>query len=221
MNAPGEASELSYLQQAKAICERAYGSTAMAVTTMVLANTVGREALVVHADDPLLEQAKLSIFSAFPAPSLGDYGRTVNVGTQIATTVVSLECARSTTGASGLAGTAVAAQLAACGADAAVERTGWLSHAERAQEDVGFSAIGVAWFTKFLLDRAQASQERGQRWLAGAGVFAGSAVIGLPLYEGSQGGKLDAVSHAAGLAIGVLAHKQGQRGKQRELAAGP
>jgi hypothetical protein len=82
---PGEAPDLSYLQRAKAICERAYGSTVMAATTMVLANTVGRESLVVHADDPLLKQAKLSIFSAFPAPSLGDYGRTVNVGTQIAT----------------------------------------------------------------------------------------------------------------------------------------
>jgi hypothetical protein len=210
------ASEIGPIQQAKSLFERAYASTAMAVTTMVLANTVDRSALVVHANDPLSKQAELALPSALPAPSLGDYGRTMNVGTQIATTVVSFEAARTTSGVGELVGTAVVAQVASCGADAAVERIGWLTQAERAQEDVGFSAIGTAWFTKFLLDRAHISKDRGRRWLAATAAFTGTVAIGLPLYEGSQGGKLDAISHTAGLAVGFLAHKLSLR-KNTEL----
>jgi hypothetical protein len=198
-------------QYLKSVFERVYAPTVVAVTTMVLANTVDRNLLVVHANDPLSKQAGLALPSALPAPSLGDYGRSVNVGTQIATTVVSFEAARSTSSPAELAGTALAAQVASCGADAAVERTGWLTQAERAQEDVGFSAISTAWFTKFLLDRAQRSTDNGRLWLTSAGVFAGTVVIGLPIYEGSQGGKLDAVSHSAGLAVGIIAHKLSRR----------
>lgn len=221
MSTPTAVPEVGYLQQARAVCERAYASSAMVITTMVLANTVDRSALVVHANDSLLKQAELSIPSALPAPSLGDYGRTVNVGTQIAATIVSFESARSTSSSIELVGTAAAAIVASDGADAIVERAGWLSHAERAQEDVGFSAIGAAWFIKFLLDRAQASKDKGRQWLAGAGAFAGTIAVGLPLYEGSQGGKLDAVSHTTGLAVGVLAHKLSERKKVTHKSIDP
>ncbi len=219
MPGPGESPDIGRLQQVKAVCERAYATTAVAVTTMVLANTVDREALVVHADDPLLKQAKRSVLSILPAPSLGDYGRTANVAAQITTTVISFESARSTSRPAGLIGTAAGAIVASDSADALADRSGWLTHAEKAQEDVGFSAIGVAWFTKFLLDRAGASKDKGRRWLAAAGAFAGTVALGLPLYEGSQGGKLDAVSHTAGLAVGLAAHKLGARRRACAQAA--
>ena len=208
-----EGSELGYWQNAKAFYERIHISTMMLATSMILANSVDRSALVVHADDALLRQAELAIPSALLTPNMGDYDKLVGVGSQIGLTVISAECARDTTGPVELAGTALVAQIASSGADAAVERIGWLSHAERAQEDVGFSAIYVAWFTKFLFDKAQASEHHRHSWIAGIGAFAVMAVIGLPLSEGSQGGKLDAVAHTTSLAVGFLAHRLSERRK--------
>lgn len=206
-----EVEEVGYLQRAKTALEGVYISTAMAITSMVLANTVDRSDFVVYAHDDLPTHVKRSATSAFVAPSLGDYGRTVNVGGQIIETVVSAQCARKTTGAIGLFGTAAAAELASCGADDLAK--GLLTPDELKQEDVGFSAINVAWITKFLFDKARASKDHARRWWAGAATFAGAVVVGLPAYEGSQGGKLEAVSHATGLGVGILAHIASRRKK--------
>jgi hypothetical protein len=183
--------------------------TATVTAGILLANVLDREAMVVHANDPLGKQAALALPSALPAPELSGPGHpATDTAVEIGTTAISLLAVQSknNTSTKELAAIAVAAQVGACAVDAAVERSGWLTQAERAQEDVGFSAISVAWFTKFLLDRASQSKEHAKRWYTGLAAFA-VTVGGLsPLYEGSQGGKLDATSHLAGLAVGGVGY---------------
>lgn len=188
--------------------------TATVSAGILLANLLDRESMVVHANDPLSKQAALALPSALPSPELNGPGHlAMDTAVQIGTAAGSLLAvqSRNNTPLKEVAAMALTAQVGACAVDAAVERSGWLTAAERTQEDVGFSAISVAWFTKFLLDRANQSTAHARRWYAGLAVFAGTFVGLTPLYEGSQGGKLDATSHAAGLAAGYLGYKFGRR----------
>ncbi|HEY5442527.1 MAG TPA: hypothetical protein VIJ68_03245 [Candidatus Saccharimonadales bacterium] len=97
--------------------------------------------------------------------------------------------------------------------DAAVERSGWLSQTERAQEDVGFSSIALAWISKYAFDRLAEAKTEGERRAWAAGIAGGSALmtLGVLLYEGSEGGKLGFTSHLAGIGVGWAAHRLGSR----------
>src|SRR5581483_1879598 len=183
--------------------------TATVSAGILLANLVDRESMVVHANDPLGKQAALALPSALPAPEVNGPGHlATDTAVEIGTTAVSLLAVQSknNTSLKEVATMAVAAQVGACAVNAAVERSGWLTAAEQAQEGVGFSAISVAWFTKFLLDRASQSREHAKRWYAGLAGFAATFAVISPLAEGSQGGKLDATSHAVGLAVGYMGY---------------
>lgn len=183
--------------------------TAMVDGGILMANILDRNGMVVHADDALLKQTELAFPSALPIPQLKGPEGYANAAVDLGSTSISLLAAQRTSSIKGLAATAVGAQAAGCAVDAIADRSGWLTHTELSQEDVGFSSISVAWFTKFLLDKASRSKERATAWYTGLTVFVGTVPIGLPLYEGSQGGKLDATSHAAGLGVGLLAYKIG------------
>jgi len=186
-------------------------TTVLVSSGIVLANLLDRGDMVVHADDSLATQAERAFQSALPAPELNGPGhRAADIGVDVGLTGISLLAAQRTTSLKGLAATAAGAQAAGCTVDAIADRSGWLTQAELSQEDVGFSSISVAWFTKFLLDKASQSKEKATAWYAGLTVFAGSVAVALPLYEGAQGGKLDATSHAAGLGVGALAYKIGK-----------
>lgn len=188
---------------------------------ILLANLLDRKAMVVHANDPLVKQAALAIPSALPAPELiGPGHEAVDIAGQIGTTAISLLAAQSDNNTSPpeLAIIGIGTQIGSCAIDAAIERTGWLTQAERAQEDVGFSAISVAWFTKFLLDRASQSETHARRWYAGLGVFGISVSVLLPLADGGQGSKLDAASHAVGLAAGVGGYLWSKKRRQVQPA---
>ncbi len=193
--------------------------TATVSAGILLANLLDRENMVVHANDPLGKQAALALPSALPAPEVNGPGHLpTDTAVEIGTTAISLLAVQSknNTSTRELATMAVAAQVGACAVDVVVERSGWLTAAERAQEDVGFSAISVALFTKFLLDRAGQSKEHAKRWYAGLAVLAGTFVGLEPLSSGAQGGKLDATSHAAGLAVGYFGYRFGKRKTQMQ-----
>ena len=160
----------------------------------------------------ILEQAERSLPSALVAPNMGDYNKAVGVGSQIALTSIGADCALKTSTPGEMFGTAVAAQLASSGADSLVERTtNWLSHAERTQEDVGASAIYLAWIFKFMLDRERTSESHKLSWRLGMTALTGAAVVVIPLAESSQGGKLDAVAHGVSLVVAYGAHRFGLR----------
>jgi len=177
---------------------------------LLIANEFNREALVVHANDPIGKQARLALPSALPAPVVTG-NRLVDMGLQSITTAVGLEAASKTSTKRELVAMAIGAQVVSCAINAGVERTGWLSKAERAQEDVGSSAIYLAWFMKFLLDRLASAKtdHESRRWKVAAAVFAGSVTFGAYYVEGSNGGKLDMSSHLGSLMVGVVAHKLG------------
>jgi hypothetical protein len=101
---------------------------------------------------------------------------------------------------------AVVAQASASIADAAAERSGWLTPLERAQPDVGFSSISAAWFTNALLHRVERASGHTRRWWqAGTVAFAGAMTAGAYSVD-SLGGKLDITSHAAGILVGAGAY---------------
>jgi len=212
MEASSEVLPQGHLERAKAVYSRLYGSVIMITSSMILANTSAGNEFVVRADNPILEQAERSLPSALVAPNMGDYNKAVGVGSQIALTSIGADCALKTSTPGEMFGTAVAAQLASSGADSLVERTtNWLSHAERTQEDVGASAIYLAWIFKFMLDRERTSESHKLSWRLGMTALTGAAVVVIPLAESSQGGKLDAVAHGVSLVVAYGAHRFGLR----------
>jgi hypothetical protein len=126
-----------------------------------------------------------------------------------------IEGARRSTTLKGLGATALSAQVASCAADAVADRT-WLTAAERAQEDVGFSAVSVALLAKFLLDRsASAKNPRAKLcWRTGALALAAFMTGGLYLIDGSNGGKLDITAHGAAFMVGAAAYRLGKWRKE-------
>jgi len=213
MELSGEISIQSYTERVKAIYDRAHGSTMAIATSMILANTIAVNECVVKADSPPTQQLERALLSELVAPNIGDIDKAVGVGSQIILTTIGVEAARGTTKPTEMVGIAAVAQLGSSAGDALVERTAWLTHNERVQEDVGSSAIYVALITKYLFDRAKASENHSLSWHVGIGVFATAAAFGVPALEGSQGGKLDFISHTVGLAVGYLAHRLNERKK--------
>jgi hypothetical protein len=177
----------------------------------ILVNALAPEAFVVYADDSFGRQAALALPSVIPVDELTP-SRAVNIGSQaafIAGTLVLAdhEIKRGTTTKWGLLGTAVLSQGAACGFDALADRT-WLTPEEKKLPDIGNSSVILGILTKFALDHFPDTRQR----LAGAalGTIAVGATVGAYAVEGNQGGKLGMVSHAAGIAAGVLAHWLGK-----------
>lgn len=188
---------------------------ALVSTGMLLANVLDREAMVVRANDSLGKQAALSLPSALPAAEIVG-NPTADLGIQIAYSAGSLGLACRTTSRVGVAVTAVVAQEVACAANAIVERSDWLNPAEKAQDDVGFSAIALAWGTKALLDRrAEASDQAKRKYALGGIALGGLFTVGALLYD-KEGGKLDLTSHVAGIAVGWAAHLFGDFRKKAE-----
>lgn len=128
---------------------------------------------------------------------------------------VSIEAARRTSTLKELGVIAVGAQIASCATDAVADRT-WLTVAQRAQEDVGFSAISVALLAKYLLDRSSSAETttKSRCWKLGALVLAGFMVGGMYLIDGNNGGKLDVTAHGAGFMVGVIGYQLGKWRKQ-------
>jgi hypothetical protein len=183
---------------------------------LLLANlVVPPEDMMVYANDPLRKQASLALQSALPTPEATG-NATVDTAIQVTTAGLSLEFARRTTSPRRLGEMAVGAQLLSCAVDAGVERTGWLNPVERAQPDVGFSAISVAWFTNALLHRAEQAKTLRERrlWQTGTAVFIGAMTVGTYAVD-SLGGKLDLTSHASGVAVGTIAYLFDRRQKNQ------
>jgi hypothetical protein len=178
---------------------------------MLLANVVDPDALSMHADASIGERARMAIPSALPAPEITG-NQPFDISIAIGATVVGLESVRRTSTAKEIVAMGFGAQVLSCALDAGVEQTGWLDKAEGIQEDVGFSAIGTAWFSKFLLDRSTSAKSKKESllWKAGFVAFAGAVTVGAYLVEGSNGGKLDMVAHFGGLVVGALAHRLGK-----------
>lgn len=193
--------------------------TASVSLGLLMAELGPRSAMVVHADDPLAKQMELALPSALPTPEMTG-SRPVDTALHIGLTGASLEIARRTSSRRELLTSAVGAQALACAAGAGVERSGWLNSTERAQEDVGFSSIFTAWFTKYLFDRwSQAKTPREKlRYVGGMAAGAG-AIVGLALMD-SKGAKLDLTAHFSGAFTGWAAHMRGgarQEVKQARL----
>lgn len=188
---------------------------------LLLGEVLGRTALpemVVHANDPFGEQMKMSLPSALPTPEVSGYA-SVDTAIQIGLAAGSLEFARHTTSRRGLLATALGAQAVACLADAGVERSGLMSQTERAQEDVGFSSVSTAWFTKFLFDKrsqAETAAERRQ-YTRYIWQFAGALAV-ISMVDGKTR-KLDIPAHASAFVMGYAAHKIGRYRSTRQRAA--
>lgn len=182
---------------------------------LLIAEAGPRSAMVVRADDPLDKQAARALPSAWPTPEMTGV-RALDTGLHMGMAGASLEIARRTTSRRELVTTALGAQALACGANAVAERSGWLSPAERGQEDVGFSSIFIAWLTKSRLDRL-AQAQTGREKLRHAGeLAAGAAVIlACSLVDGDSG-KLDLVAHTAGAFAGWAAHMRGESRQQSQ-----
>lgn len=181
---------------------------------MALTNGLDRSGMMVYADDPLVKQAELALPSALPTPvTTGNLA--IDIGIQVAETTLTTEIVRRTSSAKQLLGTALTAQVVSCGADAFVERAGWLSPAERMQPDIGFSAISAAWFSKFFLDRADRAQSplRKGLWRTTLAVYSGLETGGYYFLNGVDGGKLDLVAHGSGVIVGIASHVLCKRGK--------
>jgi hypothetical protein len=178
---------------------------------LLLGEVLGRTVLpetVVHANDPFDKQMIMDLPSALPTPEMTGI-QPLDTALQIGAAGVGLEAARRTTSRRGLLVTAVGAQALACVVDAGVERSGWLSPGEKAQEDVGFSSIYVAWLTKFLLDKLAQAQTAREKLRYVSGLAAGAAaIVGLAMMD-SKGMKLDLSAHTSGALVGVVAHARG------------
>ena len=196
--------------KARELINNGYASATLVATTMILANSVDNSALVVHDNDPFVRQAELALPSALVAPDFTQ-NQDLSTAAQIGLSVAGIEAARTTTSLKGIVATGAAAQLASCGADAAIERSGALGTVNHIERDLGFSAIYTALFTKFILDRAKDRQNNRRAWLGGAVALAGVLVAGPLVLENAQTGVLDASSHAAGILVGSLAHKLDSR----------
>ena len=174
---------------------------------------------MVYANDPFSTQAERSLQSALPTPVMTG-NLLADFAIQASETILTTEIVRRTSSARQLLGSAIVSQLLSCGVDALVERTGWLSAAERMQPDVGFSAISAAWLSKFFLDRADRARTplRKNLWRAGMAVYGGTITVGYYFLNGPNGGKLDLTSHATGVAVGMAAYALGRR-KQRNQSS--
>jgi len=183
---------------------------------LLIGEVLSRTALpemIVHADDDFGKQMAMALPSALPTPEMIG-SPAVDTALQISIAGVSLETARRTTSRRELVATAVGAQALACLVDAGVDRLGWLNPVEKAQEDVGFSAIYVAWLTKFLFDkRAQAKTASERLRYAGSIAAGAAAIVGLALMD-SKGVKLDLSAHFSGAVAGWTAHRRGDARKQ-------
>ncbi len=207
--------EIRQTNRLRAALGQIYNSGALLIAgVMVSAETIDRGAFVVRADNPVPLEAERAIPSAFITPE-GDYSRALGVSAQVGLTALGVGLARKTSSLPEVAGVSLTAQLVGCAADAAVERTNLLTHAEKAQEDVGSSSIYVALIGKYLLDK-HAEAENKLPWRVGIGAFVTGAVVLIPLAEGSGGGgKLDVVSHTASLVVAYGAHKFSEFKKSR------
>jgi len=191
-------------------------ASALVSTGMVLANVYGAEEMAARADAPLLKQAEETIPSVLIAPyALGPRSENANIGIDVGSAALAVCIARKNMSLRAMAVVGGSGQLVASGADALVDRAGVLTHTELAQPDDGPSAVIGALITYWGLSRARASQEHKKAWYLGLAVFAGAMAIGVPLYEGSQGGTLDASSHVTSMAAGGIAYMLHERRKHR------
>ena len=184
--------------QARNRLQTAYLTLGVLATTVAM-NVLAPEELIVHASDSLPAQVERAFPSALPT------GETMlDLVIPLAETAATIELARSTTSQRQLLGMAATAQVLACSADAVADRV-WLDSAERAQPDVGFSAISDAWIIKLLLDLGDRRRNRFARWGFRVAALAGAsyATVGEYIVNGVNGGKLDLTSHTAGIAVGV------------------
>jgi len=213
--------DFSRLDMSENLLARTYDRLQTAYLTLgVLATTVAMNALdpqelTVHAGDSLPVQAERAFPSALPTSATA-----LDLVVPLAQTAATIEIARATTSQKELLGMAATAQVLACSADAVADRT-WLDPAERAQPDVGFSAISDAWISKLLLDVGDRRRNPFARWgfRAAALVGASYATVGEYLVNGADGGKLDLTSHTAGIVVGVGTYLLEKRKKQKLRAA--
>ncbi len=188
---------------------------------MAMTNALDPSITMVHADDPFLLQAERSLPSALATPpTTGNTAADILV--PVLETAITTEIVRRTSSTKQLIGSAVAAQLLSCGADATVERTSWLNSLERSQPDIGSSAISAAWFSKFFLDRADQAQSplRSMLWRAGMVAHSSAITAGYYVLNGEDGGKLDLTSHGSGVLVGIAAYAIGKRAQKRRSDTG-
>jgi hypothetical protein len=169
---------------------------------IIATNLMCGDSLVVHSDDPLEKQMAMAFPSAFGTPDATGV-KALDLAGVTATTLISFEAARRTTSLGSLAAMGISAQFAGCGADALVDQTGWVENAT----DSGSSAMGVAWMTKFLLDRIESAEDetKKRRWKIATAAYAGAMTLGAYILLGDDG-KLDMVSHGSALVVGAVAY---------------
>jgi len=182
-------------------------------TVILAANLIDRELFTVRPKDSILKKAARSLPSTLLAPKLSG-SRTADMATMLAVAGAGLETARLTSTKKELAVTALGAQGLALVTAIAVERAGWLTPQEEEQEDVGFSAIAVAWGTKFMLDKMAASENKKARvlWGMGAAALAGVSTVGPYVAKDViKSNTLDVTAHASGVVAGTVAFALGRR----------
>lgn len=105
---------------------------------------------------------------------------------------------------------AVGAQLLATASDMTIVESHLTSRTELTQQDVGSSAITVAFFSKYLFDKVASSEtERRRRaWQLVTGVFAGAVTLGAA-YIDSKNFSTDLTSHGSGVVAGAFASQLG------------
>lgn len=199
----------NYLRDAKTTVAMSMG--------IVATNFIFGDSLVVHSDDSIEKQMEMALPSAFGTPDATGV-KALDFAGVTATTLISLEAARSTTSPGSLAVMGLSAQAASCGADALVDQSGWITNAT----DSGSSAMGVAWMTKFLLDRTASTEDetKRRRWKAATAVYIGAMTLGAYVLFGDDG-KLDMVAHGSAVVVATTAYQLGAWRKKRKQEIAP
>ncbi|HZL07639.1 MAG TPA: hypothetical protein VFC50_00395 [Candidatus Dormibacteraeota bacterium] len=208
--------------------QNAKALTTVTVGSIILAKVLDPDLGVVTAGSSLVKQAEFAFPSIIPdAPITGEpYDLGIDVAFTAATLAVAgQELNNGHTTKKGLLGTATLAQVLASGWDAIADRT-WLNPAEKKLPDDGDSSVLGGILTKAALDHFWAARQNeefgtGKKLLVGAGLgtVALMSTVGALAAEGSQGGKLDMISHAAGITAGAIAHFVGRFLKRRKAEA--
>ncbi len=206
-----------FVSTTKQQLSNAYGSLLL-IASNVYVNGFNRQPFVVYADDPFGKQMAKAMQSALPAPEVTG-NLAVDTALQTGLSVAGLEAVRTTSSKANIIATALGAQALSCLADSGVEQLGVLSGGQKYEENVGLSAIYVAWFSKFILDKAYQARQVGQedrsrKYLLGGALFAAAMSAGVYLAFD----KLAGTAHAAGISVGVASHFQGRQ-RLEQLAA--
>lgn len=204
------------MERAKGSRQRGRFRAAFTLPAVILAaNLMERDFFTVRPKDPLHEKVTRSLPSALLVPELSG-NRALDMVTMLTLAGASLETAKLTSTTKELAATALGAQGLASATAAAIERIGWLTPEEREQEDVGISAIAIAWGTKFMLDKMVGAESKKARVLWGIGAVALASVSTVGPYMAKdviQSNTLDVTAHASGVVAGTVAFALGRRSR--------